>query len=90
MSLDIREVRFYEDLAPRIANALEKIAEKDFGGTKSIHEHRIRALGVIETTVNIVELMLRRVDDHNGILDEIAVREHWRSDLTTILNSLKS
>ncbi len=42
-----------KEMTVRIAKALEKIAEKDFGN-KTIHAHRITALRTIEDTKKLV------------------------------------
>jgi len=53
-NLTDQKIDFYDNTSKRIAKALEKIAEKDFGN-KTIHAHRIAALQIIEKTAELVE-----------------------------------
>ena len=80
-----------QELTTRIARALEKIAEKDFGN-KTISAHRITALKTIKDTKQLVASFIK---DKNDIIDayiqsgkETTDLRGQRNILITIFNSL--
>jgi len=84
-----------QELTTRIARALEKIAEKDFGN-KSISGHRITALKIIENTELLVCHFIDTVEEKIATyvllgldLDTSNLNE-WREQLQLIQHELKS